>query len=487
MQTQPHTTAEDTADTILSVSKNPSELQRLAQKHLLMHFTGAAAYTDQPPTVMVKGEGCWLEDEKGNRYLDGLAGLFCVQIGYSHGKEIGEAITAQMSELPFYTNWGYAHPPAIKLAAKVAELAPAGLDRVFFTSGGSESNEAAIKLIRQYHQARGEGSRMKFLARRVSYHGTSYAALSINGMTNFRKTFEPLMHGARHVSNTKRYKRPESETEEQFTAFLLEEIESLILQEGADTVAGIFVEPLQNAGGSLTPPRGYCEGLREICDKYGILMVADEVITGFGRLGEWFASTRFGLTPDIITFAKGIGSGYVPLGGMITSNQVVDTVLNGPAHMYLHGLTYGGNPTACAAGLANLAIMEREDVLGNVRRNEAHFRARLEDLRDMALVGDVRGAGYHYSLELVTNKTSRSWTGNLSAADFVASSLTPALLSAGILCRAAVDQGGTPIIQFSPPLIMNLDEIDWLVDRVAEVLAEVQTLVFHPNNTGPMG
>ncbi|WP_125612659.1 aspartate aminotransferase family protein [Specibacter cremeus] len=469
MSTQTHTAA-GAPD---QAPSEASDLQRLAQRHLLMHFTGARAYEDRPPTVMVKGDGCWLEDEAGNRYLDGLAGLFCVQIGYSHGEEVGEAVKAQMSELPYYTNWGYAHPPAIKLAAKVAELAPDGLERVFFTSGGGESNEAAIKLIRQYHQARGEGTRMKFLARRVSYHGTSYAALSINGMTNFRKAFEPLMHGARHVSNTKRYTRPEAETEEQFTAYLLEEMEALILQEGADTVAGIFVEPLQNAGGSLTPPRGYCEGLREICDKYGILLVADEVITGFGRLGEWFASTRFGLRPDIITFAKGIGSAYVPLGGMIATNEVVDTVLAGPSKMYLHGLTYGGHPAACAAGLANLAIMEREDVLGNVRRNEAHFRARLDELAALPLVGDVRGAGYHYSLELVTSKTGRSWSGPVPADEFVAERLTPALLAAGILCRAAVDQGGTPLVQFSPPLVLSREEIDWLVDRVAEVLAEV--------------
>lgn len=457
-----------------SETRKPSELQDLAQKHLLMHFTGAHTYTDAPPAIMVKGDGCWLEDENGNRYLDALAGLYCVQIGYSHGEEIGEAVKAQMTDLPYYTNWGYAHPPAVRFAAKVAELAPAGLDRVFLTSGGSESNEAAIKLIRQYHQAKGEGSRMKFLARRVAYHGTSYAALSINGMTNFRKPFEPLMHGARHISNTKRYMRPNHETEQEFTTFLLDELEALILQEGADTVAALFIEPLQNAGGSLVPPRGYCEGVRTLCDKYGILLVADEVITGFGRLGEWFACTRFGLEPDIITFAKGSASAYAPLGGMIATNEVVDTVLNGPAGMYLHGLTYGGNPTACTAGLANLAIMEREDVLGNVRRNEEYFRGRMEELRALTLVGDVRGIGYHYSLELVTDKNTRTWAGPVGAADFVANHLAPALLSAGIICRAAVDQSGTPLIQFSPPLILDRDEIDLLATRVADVLIETE-------------
>lgn len=454
-------------------SHGPSELQRLAQKHLLMHFTGASAYDDKPPAIMMRGNGCWIEDESGQRYLDGLAGLFCVQIGYSHGEEIGEAVKQQMISLPYYTNWGVAHAPSVELAAKVAELAPEGLDRVFFTSGGGESNEAAIKLVRQYHQARGEGTRMKFIARRVAYHGTSYAALSINGMTNFRKTFEPLMHGARHVSNTKRYSRPSGETEEQFTEMLLEEMESLILQEGSDTVAGIFLEPLQNAGGSLVPPRGYSEGVRALCDKYGILLIADEVIAGFGRLGVWFASERFGMRPDIITFAKGIASGYVPLGGMIATSRVVDTVLEGPAGMYLHGLTYGGNPSSCAAALANIAIMEREDVLGNVKRNEAYFQDQLATLSDVAIVGDVRGAGYHYSIELVTNREAGKWAGAVEANAFVSETLTPALLAAGVLCRAAVDQGGNPLVQLSPPLIMSREEIDWLVAQVRVVLSDV--------------
>lgn len=454
-------------------SAAPSDLQRLAQQHLIMHFTGADAYADAPPIVMVKGEDCWLTDDAGNRYLDALAGLFCVNIGYSHGAEIGEAVKAQMTELPYYTNWGYAHPPSIRLAAKIAELAPEGLDRVFFTSGGSESNEAAIKLIRQYHQAQGEPARMKFIARRVSYHGTSYAALSITGMTNFRQPFEPLMSGVRHVSNTKRYKRPAGETEEQFTALLLQEMETLIIQEGPDTVAGVFIEPMQNAGGSLTPPAGYCDGLREICDKYGLLLVADEVICGFGRLGEWFGSQRYGLQPDIITFAKGVSSAHVPLGGMITTDHVIDTVLAGPNAMYLHGLTFGGHPVACAAGLSNIEIMEREDVIGHVRRTEGYFRTRLAELLVHPLVGDLRGDGFHYSLELVTDKHRREWTAPIPSTEFVSTRLGPALLAAGILCRAAVDHEGTPLIQFSPPLVFDTEHIDWLVDRVRDVLNDV--------------
>ncbi|BBY64554.1 aspartate aminotransferase family protein [Mycolicibacterium helvum] len=453
------------------------DLGRLAQRHLIMSFTAGSVYTEVPPPVMVRGEGSRLWDTEGHEYIDALAGLFCVNVGYSFGAEIGEAVRDQMAQLPYYTNWGAAHPPAVKLAAKIAELAPRGLDRVYFTSGGGESNEAAVKLIRQYHQARGEHARIKFLSRRAAYHGTSYAALSLNGMTNLRKQFEPLMYGSRHIANSKRYKRPAGETERQFTELLLNEIETLIAQEGPDTVAGIFLEPLQNAGGSLVPPAGYHEGVREICDRYGIVLVADEVICGFGRLGEWFGSTRFNVQPDIITFAKGVSSAHVPLGGMITKSAILDAVNNGPDGMYLHGLTFGGHPVACAAGLANIEVMEREDVLGNVKRNEAYFRAQLDTLLNERLVGDVRGVGYHYSLELVTDKERRTWTAETTANDFVSGMLQPALLEAGILCRAAVDHEGAPLIQFSPPLVFGRDDIDELVGRLRRLLGELTARV----------
>ncbi|WP_458127698.1 aspartate aminotransferase family protein [Pseudomonas sp. Z2-11] len=459
-------------ENITAPSNKNEELQALAKKHLLLHFTHADYYDSAPLTIMSRGEGCWVEDESGNRYLDGLAGLYCVNIGYSHGVEIGEAVKRQMSQLPYFSNWGYANEPSIRLAAKLASLAPPQMNRVFFTSSGSESNESAMKLVRQYHLARGDHAKTKLIARRVSYHGTSYGALSLNGMTNIRKTFEPLMSSVRHVSNTKRYKRPEGESEAQFTAFLLNEIESLIIQEGPDTVAGIFIEPMQNAGGSLTPPAGYVEGVRQLCDKYGVLLVADEVICGFGRLGEWFGSTRYGLKPDIITFAKGIASGYFPLGGMITSDAVMEPILNGPHKMFLHGLTYGGHPAACAAALTNIEIMEREGVLENVRNNQDYFRVKLEALKVHAIVGDVRGDGFHYSLELVTDKADRTWTSSVPSTEFVATRLAPALFKSGLLCRAAVDHEGTPLIQLSPPLILSREEIDWLVAQLDAVLTQ---------------
>ncbi|MGC7101267.1 aspartate aminotransferase family protein [Amycolatopsis lurida] len=447
-------------------------LAELAKRHLVMNFTPAAKYRADPLPIFVRGEGCHVYDESGKRYFDGLAGLFCTQLGYSHGAEVGAAVARQMSELPYQTTWSAAHPPAARLAAELAGLAPGELNRVFFTSSGSESNEAAIKLARQYHLSRGEHARRKFIARRVAYHGTSFGAMSLNGMVQVRKMFEPLMSGVRHVSNTKRYRRPAQETEAEFTAFLLAELESLILQEGADTVAAVVLEPLQNAGGSLTPPAGYFAGVRELCDRYGILLIADEVITGFGRLGAWFGSAHYGFVPDIITFAKGIASAYVPLGGLIAADEIIETVLDSPAGMYNHALTYGGHPVACAAALANLEIMRRLDVPGNVRALSATFAGELERLRDNPVVGDIRGDGFHRSLELVTDKATKSWASTRVPADeFVDRHLAPAAAEAGVLCRLAIDAEGNPLLQLSPPLIADaaaLTELVALVERALD-------------------
>ncbi|MFC7344244.1 aspartate aminotransferase family protein [Saccharopolyspora griseoalba] len=452
-------------------SSATATVEELAKRHLVMNFTPATRYRDETLPIFARGEGCYVYDESGKRYFDGLAGLFCTQLGYSHGAEVGEAVARQMSELPFQTTWSVAHPPAAKLAAELAELAPGDLNRVFLTSSGSESNEAAIKLARQYHISRGEHSRRKFVARRVAYHGTSFGAMSLNGMVQVRKMFEPLMSGVRHVSNTKRYRRPDQETEKEFTAFLLAELDALIQQEGADTIAAIVLEPLQNAGGSLAPPAGYFQGVRELCDRHGILLIADEVITGFGRLGEWFGSIRYGFQPDIITFAKGIASAYVPLGGLIADDRIIETVLDGPAGMYNHALTYGGHPVACAAALANLEIMRRLDVLGNVRATSATFATELERLRANPIVGDIRGDGYHRSLELVTDPAAKSWAAEqLDATEFVNGHLAPAAAEAGVLCRLAADSEGNPLLQLSPPLIADAAAIGELVGLVEQTL-----------------
>lgn len=453
----------------------PSGLAEIAKRHLVMNFTPASKYRDDDLPVFVRGEHCSVYDESGTRFFDGLAGLFCVQLGYTHGAEVGEAVRDQLATLPYQTTWSVANEPAAKLAQKLAELAPGDLNRVFFTSGGGESNESAIKLARQYHVTRGDHARYKFLARRVAYHGTSFGAMSLNGMTDVRKMFEPLMNGVRHVPNTKRYRRPEGETEQQFTHYLLSELEALIVQEGYDTIAAIIMEPMQNAGGSLTPPEGYFKGVRELCDKYGILMIADEVITGFGRLGSWFGSEHYGFEPDMMTVAKGIASAYVPLGGVIASDKVIETVLDGPVGMFNHALTYGGHPVACAAALKNLEIMEREGVVENVATLTPYLTERLETIRDKYtnIVGDFRGAGFHRTFELVTDHKAKVWSSEkISANDFVGHHLNPALAEVGLICRVAIDAEGNPLVQVSPPLVMTSADIDELTDLLDRAFAK---------------
>lgn len=473
------TPAQTTTDTATAQATAPEEnLAEIAKRHLVMNFTPAAKYRDAELPIFVRGEHCSVFDENGTRFFDGLAGLFCVQLGYTYGAEVGDAVREQMAALPYQTTWSVAHPPAAKLAQKIAQLAPGDLNRVFFASGGGESNEAAIKLARQYHITRGESSRMKFIARRVAYHGTSFGAMSLNGMTDVRKMFEPLMHGVRHTHNTKRYRRPEQETEQEFTAFLLGELESLIIQEGADTVAAIILEPLQNAGGSLTPPTGYFQGVRELCDKYGILLIADEVITGYGRLGSWFGSEHYDFQPDMITFAKGIASAYMPLGGLIASDRVIETVLDGPLGMYNHALTYGGHPVACAAALKNIEIMEREGVVDNVAQLSPYLGEKLAEVaaRHSAIVGDLRGDGFHRTFELVTDQAAKRWTDEVvSAGEFVGQHLSPALAEVGLIARVAIDAEGNPLVQVSPPLVMtaaDIDELAGLLDRAFTLATE---------------
>src|SRR5579862_1273702 len=368
-------------------------LQQMAAEHLWLHFSRMGAYKDgEEIPVIVRGEGCYLEDTKGRRYLDALAGLFAVQIGYSYGEEIGEAAAAQMRELPFYTNWSYAHPRAIELATQVAELAPAGLERVFFTSGGSESVESAWKLARQYHALRGE-RRWKAISRNVAYHGTTMGALSINGVASLRTPFEPLVPGVFHVSNTNRYHRPAGESDAEFTAWLIDELERTIEAEDPSTIAMVIMEPVQNAGGSFVAPEGYWAGVRELCDRYGILLCADEVITGFGRVGAWFGSELYDIRPDMITSAKGLSSAYASIGAVIAGDHVVEPFLTDMS-MYAHGITFGGHPVQCAIALKNIEIMKRERVVENVREHEHDFHESLSSLLDLPIVGDVRGVGY---------------------------------------------------------------------------------------------
>jgi adenosylmethionine-8-amino-7-oxononanoate aminotransferase len=437
--------------------------------HLWLHFTEMGGYGDPADLqVIVRGDGCFLEDSNGRRYLDALAGLFCVNIGYGYGEEMGEAAAAQMRELPFAINWTFAHPRAIELAGELAGLAPGDLNRAFFVSGGSEAVEAAWKLARQYHSARGE-RRWKAIARRIAYHGTTMGALSITGCTELRTPFEPLVPDVLHVANTNRFHRPPGESEEQFTQFLLDDLEATIHQAGPDTVAMVIMEPIQNSGGAFTPPAGYFQGVRALCDEHGILLCADEVITGFGRVGHWFASERFDIRPDLITSAKGLSSAYASIGALIASERVMEPFAK-PGAMYSHGMTFGGHPVQAAVALKNIEIMRRDRIVERVRENEAGFRAALEPLLELPIVGDLRGCGYFYALELVKDKESRTSFDEAECDELLRGFVSPQLFERGLICRA--DDRGDPVVQLSPPLVAGPEEFEFIASTLAAVLEE---------------
>jgi adenosylmethionine-8-amino-7-oxononanoate aminotransferase len=470
--------------------------QKLAKDHLWMHFTRMGGFAQADVPIIVRGEGCYLEDTNGRRYLDALAGLFSVNLGYSYGEEIGQAALEQMRELPFYTNWTYAHPRSIELAAEVTSLAPGDLNRAFFVSGGSEAVESAWKLARQFYLARGEkrlrarvGSaperehdaivanlrsparRYKAITRQTAYHGTTFGALSLTGIPAIRMPFEPLLLEVRNVRNTNRYRRPEGETEEEFTADLLDELERTIEAMGPETVCLVHLEPVQNSGGAFTAPAGYWKGVRELCDRYDILLSADEVITGFGRIGAWFASERYDIRPDIVTCAKGLSSSYAAIGAVLATDRVAEPFLEGSS-MYTHGITFGGHPVQAAIALKNIEILKRERIVEHVRDQESTFRAKLETLLDLEIVGDVRGAGFFYALELVKDAETKETFDDDECEALLRGYLSPAFFEAGLICRA--DDRGDPVVQISPPLVATEKEMDEIIGILGAVLTEAQ-------------
>jgi adenosylmethionine-8-amino-7-oxononanoate aminotransferase len=447
-----------------AVRTEPSTLQELAHRHLWMHFTRMSAYDHAEIPVIVRGEGCYVYDAHGNRYLDGLSALFCVNIG--HGRaDIAQAGADQAKELGFFTNWSYAHPPVIELAAKVASLAPGDLNRVFFTSGGSEAVESALKLSRQYHKLTGNPNKTKVIAREIAYHGVTLGALSATGITSLREPFEPLTPGGCHVLNTNTYRISPGVAEQD----LVEAIAARIEFEGPDTVAAVILEPVQNAGGCFVPPEGYFQRVREICDQYNVIMISDEVICSWGRLGEWFGAQRYGYEPDIITTAKGLTSAYAPMGAMIASDRIAQPFMDG-ANSFTHGFTFGGHPMSSAIAMANIDALEREHVLENVRENEGAFRAMLESLRDIPIVGDVRGAGYFQAIELVKDRDSKESFSDAESETLLRGFLSVELYRRGLICRA--DDRGDPVIQLSPPLISGPRQFEEIEAVLRPVLSE---------------
>jgi adenosylmethionine-8-amino-7-oxononanoate aminotransferase len=447
-------------------------LEEAARRHLWLHFARLGSYAERDVPIIVRGEGCYVWDVEGNRYLDGLSGLFTVQVG--HGRaELADAAAAQARTLGYFPIWSYAHPAAARLAARLADLAPGDLTRVFFTSGGSEAVESAWKLARQYFRLTGQPQRHKVIARATAYHGTTMGALAITGVASIRAPFEPLTPGAFHVPNTNRYRSAFppviTDDDEAFADACAGVIEQAIEMEGPDTVAAVYLEPVQNAGGCLPPPEGYFARVREICDRHGVLLVSDEVICGFGRLGRMFGCERYEFVPDIITVAKGLTSGYSPLGAVICQERLAEPFLEGSAS-FTHGITFGGHPVSCAVGLANLDIFDREELLAHVRANEAEFRSRIESLLDLPIVGDVRGAGYFLALELVKDKATKATFSKQESDVLLRGFLSPRLYEAGLICRT--DDRGDPVIQLSPPLIAGSEQFIEIETTLRSVLVE---------------
>jgi len=433
-------------------------LRDAARDHLWMHFTKMTDGMDVP--VITRGEGAWVYDDRGKKYLDGLAGLFTSQVG--HGRaELANAAAKQAGELAYFPVWSYAHPRAIELAERLAELSPGDMNRTFFTTGGSEAVESAWKLARQYFRAVGQPGRTKAISRSIAYHGTTMGALSITGIPALKTPYEPLVNGAIKVPNTNPYRPAAIDP--------AEAIAQAIEIEGPGTVAAVFLEPMQNAGGCFPPPEGYFQRVREICDETGVLLVSDDVICAFGRLGDWFGAQRYEFEPDIISMAKGLSSGYSPIGGMIVRPHLVEPFLHGE-NTYLHGITFGGHPVSCAVALANLDLIESEHLLEHVRSNEAAFRATLDRLRDLPIVGDVRGAGFFYGIELVKDKATRATFDATESDRLLRGFLSRALYDAGLICRA--DDRGDPVVQLAPPLIIGQEEFDYIEQVLRVVLTE---------------
>ena len=452
-----------------------SSLNAKARDHLWMHFTRISSYDHSPVPTIVRGEGAYIYDINGKRYLDGLAGLFVVQAGHGR-RELAEAAARQAAQLAYFPLWTYAHPQAIELADRLADYTPGDLNKVFFTTGGGEAVETAWKMAKNYFRLVGKPGKRKVISRSIAYHGTTHGALSITGIPAAREPFEPLVPGAFKVPNTNFYRAPGFVADDlsAFGRWAADEIERAILREGPDSVAAVYLEPVQNSGGCFPPPPGYFARVREICDRYGVLLVSDEVICAFGRLGYYFGSQRYGYQPDVITFAKGITSGYAPLGGMIVSDRLMEPFGTGPA-TFLHGVTFAGHPVSSAVALANLDVFEKEDLLGNVRANEGAFRRTLEKLTDLPIVGDVRGDGYFYGIEMVKEKATRETFSDEESERLLRGFLSHALYDAGLICRA--DDRGDPVIQLAPPLTCTQEHFDEMEQILRSVLTEAWKLI----------
>lgn len=457
---------------------DPTEIEHLsagARDNLWLHFTRHSTIEQgaQVP-IIVRGEGARFYDIHGKSYLDGISSLFTVQAGHGR-KELAEAAAKQAGELAYFPLWGYAHPKAIELAERLIGYAPESINRVFFTTGGGEAVETAWKAIKMHFKLTGKPMKHKVISRHVAYHGTTQGALSITGIPDAKKFFEPLVPSTHRVPNTNFYRAAyHADDIVAYGQWAANRIEEAILLEGPETVCAVFIEPVQNSGGCFPPPPGYLQRVREICDKYDVFMVADETICAFGRIGDMFAMNRFEVAPDVIICAKGMTSAYSPIGAMLCGDKLFEPFKSGKT-MFLHGYTFGGHPVSAAVALANLDIFEREGLNQNVRQNEDAFRATLEKLKDLDIVGDVRGAGYFYGIELVKDKTTKETFSDEESERLLRGFLSKALFDAGLYCRA--DDRGDPVVQLAPPLIIGQQEFDEMEQILRQVLGQAMNIL----------
>jgi adenosylmethionine-8-amino-7-oxononanoate aminotransferase len=454
-----------------------AELQQKAKDHLWMAMSRQSVMEDgHGVPIIVRGEGHHIWDSRGKKYIDGLSGLFPVNVGHGR-KRLAAAAAKQAEQLAFFPTWSYAHPTAIELADRLADETPGDLNRVFFSSGGGEANETAFKMAKHYWKLAGKPTKHKVISRAIAYHGTPQGALAMTGIPGMKEMFEPITPGGFRVPNTNYYRADEmgfdtstnKGTVEHFGVWAANRIEEMILFEGPDTVAAVFLEPVQNSGGCFPPPPGYFQRVREICDKYDVLLVSDEVITGFGRIGNAFAADTYGFVPDMITCAKGLTSGYSPAGATIVNERIYEPFKHGDTVFY-HGYTFGGHPVSSAVALENLDIMEEEGLNARVRENSPVFRATLEKLLDLPIVGDVRGDGYFFGIELVKDKTTKETFSDEESEHLLRGFLSKALYVAGLYCRA--DDRGDPVIQLAPPLTIGPAEFDEIEGILRGVLTE---------------
>jgi len=447
-----------------------AELKAANAQHLLHPMANLAAMHDTPPDIIAKGEGSWIWDIDGHRMVDGVGGLWSANLGFGR-KEIRDAIVAQLDELAFYNVFrGTTHPRAIELTEKLMQvMAPEQAGSVFFSNGGSDAVESALKLARQYWKIKGQADRSKFIALRQGYHGVHFGGMSVNGNTNFRRAYEPLLPGCFHVDTPWIYRNPYTDDPAALAIKCAEMLEREIVFQSPDTVAAFIAEPVQGAGGVIVPPANYWPLLRKICDKYGVLLIADEVVTGFGRTGKLFGTRLWGVNADIWCLAKGISSGYVPLGATVLNRQLTEVFKQGDAGLatVTHGYTYSAHPVAAAAAIATLDYLERVDVVGNAEREGAYFMDRLHTMgKKHRLVGDVRGVGLMGCLELVADQKTK--------AAFPRGAKEVTQIAREAYKRGAMIRTSGANIILSPALTIERSQIDLLCDIIDASLTAVE-------------